>query len=76
MSLVKPEQEGFFEAITQKIQGSRPVKLEEEEDEVLEVLNVKIRVVFDVFNEFAGSGDDDVDLLATLNDVVFVVFRV
>ena len=46
------------------------------DDEVLEVLNVKIRVVFDVFNEFAGSGDDDVDLLATLNDVVFVVFRV
>ena len=46
------------------------------DDEVLQVLNVKIRVVFDVFNEFAGSGDDDVDLLATLNDVVFVVFRV
>ena len=46
------------------------------DDEVLEVLNVKIRVVFDVFNEFAGSGDEDVDLLATLNDVVFVVFRV
>ena len=46
------------------------------DDEVLEVLNVKIRVVFDVFNEFAGSGDDDVDRLATLNDVVFVVFRV
>ena len=46
------------------------------DDEVLEVLNVKIRVVFDVFNEFAGSGDDDVHLLATLNDVVFVVFRV
>ena len=57
------------------------VRLEEKlvgliDDEVLEVLNVKIRVVFDVFNEFAGSGDDDVDLLATLNDVVFVVFRV
>lgn len=34
VSLVKPEQEGFFEAITQKIQGSRPVKLEEEEDGV------------------------------------------
>ena len=34
MSLVKPEQEGFFSAITQKIQGSRPVKLEEEEDGV------------------------------------------
>ena len=46
------------------------------DDEVLEVLNVKIRVVFDVFNEFAGSGDDDVDLLATLNDVVFAFFRV
>lgn len=34
VSLVKPEQEGFFSAITQKIQGSRPMKLEEEEDGV------------------------------------------
>ena len=34
MSLVKPEHEGFFSAITQKIQGSRPMKLEEEEDGV------------------------------------------
>ena len=34
VSLVKPEQEGFFSAITQKIQGSRPVKLEEEVDRV------------------------------------------
>lgn len=34
VSLVKPEQEEFFTAMTQKIQGSRPRKLEEEEDRV------------------------------------------